>query len=118
MDAMHQVGVISIVPAEYPCSPPYHPETVYPEFLGLGGLVSDSAPNRVFAGVRELFHALGLDRVRSETEHWNPLGEFISPGSKVVIKPNLVLHESARLVGTQCLTTHGSVIRALVDYAY
>jgi uncharacterized protein (DUF362 family) len=36
----------------------------------------------------------------------------------VVIKPNLVLHEFGAMKGTNCLTTHGSVIRAMIDYAY
>jgi len=34
----------------------------------------------------------------------------------VVIKPNFVVHEFGPYVGSHCLTTHGSVIRAVLDY--
>jgi uncharacterized protein (DUF362 family) len=45
------------------------------------------------------------------------LGACIRRGDKVVIKPNLVLHEFGAQAGANCLTTHGSVIRAVLDYA-
>jgi uncharacterized protein (DUF362 family) len=50
---------------------------------------------------------------------WNPLGEIIRPGQTVVLKPNFV-HElrETRAGHGDCLITHGSVIRAVVDYVY
>ncbi len=48
---------------------------------------------------------------------WNPLGQYISPGDSVVIKPNLVRHYNPA-GGIEEQITHGSVIRAVLDYAY
>ena len=36
----------------------------------------------------------------------------------MVLKPNLVTHEIGNLIGANCFTTHGAVIRVMVDYAY
>jgi len=41
----------------------------------------------------------------------------IPPGSRVLIKPNLVLHQNEGTGGMDCLVTHASVIRAAVDAA-
>jgi uncharacterized protein (DUF362 family) len=68
--------------------------------------------------VRDLFALLRLDEENFGTENWNPLGAYIRRGDKVVIKPNFVLHEFGAQAGAHCLTTHGSVIRAVLDYAH
>ncbi len=47
---------------------------------------------------------------------WNPLAEFVKPGDAIVIKPNLVLHEMKGTEGTNCVVTHASVLRPLIDY--
>lgn len=68
------------------------------------------------AAVRELFQVWGLDASRFGSSQWNPLGIFISPGSKVVLKPNWVLHWNKSGCGMDCLVTHTSVIEAVLEY--
>lgn len=62
----------------------------------------------------------GLDRDRAEQEDWNPLGEFISKRGSVFVLCNFVYHrrpnESETDFFSKC--THGSVVRAVVDYVY
>lgn len=48
------------------------------------------APNPVYEAVEAMFKGLGLDRARAGTPEWNPLGDLIAPGSRVIVKPNLV----------------------------
>lgn len=66
--------------------------------------------------LRELFQAWGLDSKRFGLADWNPLGDFIKPGSKVVLKPNWVFHENKSGQGADCLLTHTSVIEAVLEY--
>lgn len=100
----------------YP-SAPFHPPERYPEFpFGDGPLQPD---NYVYAAVREMFQRLGMDHENFGTPAWNPLGEIIRPGDKVVLKPNLVISEhELGLAGIEASTVHGSVIRPFVDYAW
>lgn len=99
----------------YSESPPYHPAERYPEhpFAELG------PTNPAYEGVRGALYLMGLDRKNYGSPHWNPLSDVIQPGDLVVIKPNMVrdFHEH-RAAGTVALITHGSVIRAIVDYVY
>jgi uncharacterized protein (DUF362 family) len=96
---------------------PFNPSGEYMELCQLAYSVETSEePNPVYAGVRELLHLLDLDPENYGTPYWNPLGGLILPGQNVVIKPNLVLHETGNLAGTNSLVTHASVIRPLVDY--
>ena len=97
--------------------PPFHPPEIYPELAGVGFRTTDSG-NGVYAAVRNTLALLRLDPERYGTPEWNPLGAYIRPGDKVVIKPNLVLHRFGPQLKANCLTTHGSVIRATLDYAY
>jgi len=64
--------------------------------------------------VGECLRFLNGDGNRSE----NPLSNLISPGDTVLIKPNFVYHERGRLIGLNCLVTHGSILRAVIDYVY
>jgi uncharacterized protein (DUF362 family) len=68
------------------------------------------------AAVRELLHVWGLDAAHFGSSRWNPLGIFIAPGSKVVLKPNWVLHWNKSGHGMDCLVTHTSVIEAVLEY--
>jgi len=103
--------------AAYPKQPPYHPSERYPEWNGHP--VSEEK-NSVYLSIRKLFLTLGLDAANFNSPEWNPLGELIRPGDRVVLKPNAVLHtnlgEKAGLTDTDSLVTHGSVIRAVLDY--
>src|SRR5688572_28546794 len=98
---------------QYPASVPFHPAQNYPEYRA-GTL---GAENQVYAGVRGLLQTLGLDRARFGTPEWNPLGELVRPGDKVVLKPNLIWHAHRyRHDEWQQVITHGSIVRAVADY--
>lgn len=93
---------------------PFHPGRAYPEFPRSA---LAAAPNPVYEGVREAFRLLGLDAARYGTPDWNPLGAVIRPGQRVLVKPNLVRHYHPYGLDTNAIYTHGSVIRAVCDYA-
>lgn len=114
----HRVAVVKEAPC-YARKPPYHADRALPEWPG--GPVA-AVPNPAYNGVRELFRLLGFDRDNEGRENWNPLGAIIAPGNTVVLKPNLVIHRNLgeqlyQLTDTDSLITHGSVIRAVLDYA-
>ena len=68
------------------------------------------------AAMRELFRVWGLDAEHFDSPAWNPLGSFIRPGSRVVLKPNWVLHWNKSGAGMECLVTHAEVIEAVLEY--
>lgn len=105
-------------PTTYPIDPPFSPGPGLPEYP-FGPAAVSTSPNPVYATVREGLRLLGLDRDRFGTPAWNPLGEIIRPGQTVVLKPNFVLEDRSMQPGRDgCMTTHGSVIRAVADYVY
>jgi uncharacterized protein (DUF362 family) len=99
----------------YPARPPYDPPERYPE-LPPGRPAIDPG-NAVYASVRRAFALLGLDAARQGTSAWNPLGDLIRPGDRVLVKPNLVRHFHGDDRGLEALVTHPSVVRAVLDYA-
>ena len=100
----------------YPPDPPYSPPQKYPETPDNFDV---SPENRVYDMVRELLRQLDLDTEHYGSSEWNPLGQFIQPGNTVVVKPNLV-SSNHRLgeEGIIGITTHGAVLRPIVDYVY
>jgi len=104
--------------ARYAADPPYSPAIAYPEYPLSHLDDRDGSGNPAYSAVREALRLAGLDEARFDTLAWNPFGDFISPGQTVVIKPNFVreFRESQPTHG-DCLITHGSVIRAVLDYA-
>jgi uncharacterized protein (DUF362 family) len=68
--------------------------------------------------VRDLFVKLGFDWNRYGTAEWNPLGWLVMPGETVFIKPNMIAHKHSHCDDWDYVITHGSVIRAVVDYVY
>lgn len=91
---------------------PFHPGERYPEYpFGQAG-----GRNAVYAAVRELFRLAMMDTANYGRASWNPLGEIIQPGDHVLLKPNFVRHYN-KAGGIEPLITHGSVIRAALDYA-
>lgn len=111
-----RVGVVGTEP-KYPCSPPYDPSEHFPEYQGPVA----KEDNPAYRAVREAIRALGLDLRHYGTSSWNPLSEIIHPGDTVVVKPNWVSHRNygERAYGmadTDSLITHGSVLRAVLDY--
>jgi uncharacterized protein (DUF362 family) len=69
--------------------------------------------------MRNIFHLLRLDPEHFETPHWNPLGELISPGDHVLLKPNLIRESHlVRHEEWEQIITHPSLIRAVLDYVF
>lgn len=102
----------------YASIPPFHPESPcaeYPFRLANVGAVNNPAYN----GVRQVFQFLELDADNCDKADWNPLGAMLNPGQTVVLKPNFVREFRETHEGHgDCLITHGSVIRAVLDYVY
>lgn len=101
--------------AYYP-SPPYHPPQKYPEYQ-----FADVNPaNFVYEEVRNSFRELGLDEKNFNKASWNPLGEIISEGDFVLVKPSFVAHRHPSLgeAGMNAVITHPSITRALIDYVF
>ena len=90
----------------------YSPESCYPEypFREVSG-----TSNKVYEMVREGLFQMGLDADNYGKKEWNPLGDIISAGDNVLIKPNLVSHSNP-VGGMECLVTHPAVLRAVIDY--
>lgn len=103
---------IANVEAHYPESPPFHPSNRYPEYSG----ELSQKENPAYEGVRRALMLLGYDAEHQETSAWNPLGELISPGQTVFIKPNLVDHKHRFDEDVWSVITHPSVVRAVLDY--
>lgn len=70
----------------------------------------------VFQMVSEAFRLLGLDREKYGTSEWNPLGDYVRPENKVLIKPNLVMHNNPSGEGNECLYTQPSVVWAVIEF--
>ncbi len=92
----------------------FRPSVCYAEYLYKQDIAQEE--NHVYQMVRDGLQMCGLDTVHYGTADWNPLGEFIKPGERVLIKPNLVLHENLGGYGEDCLYTHPSVTAAVIDY--
>jgi uncharacterized protein (DUF362 family) len=112
--------VYSIGESEYP-SFPYEPSESFPELIKVNS-ADEHNPNgiynKVYSSVRSIFAGLGLDSANIGTERWNPFASFVSPGDMVLLKPNWVRDYNVILSsGVDCLLTHTSVIRPLIDYA-
>ena len=95
---------------------PYDPGEAYPE---LAGVPVGDAPNPVFAMVRGVLEDLGLDAAHKGTAAWNPLGDLVRPGGTIAVKPNWVLHRNENpAAGMECMVTHPSVLRAVLEYVF
>ena len=97
----------------YPLNAPFDPDKSYPELDTL----KSKETNAVFDQVRNIFIDAGLDSKNIDTAHWSPLKEFVKPGDTVIIKPNLVLNTDDE-ANQNIVTTHGSVIRPIIDYCW
>jgi len=109
-------SVIIDTSIEYP--PPedfFSPDEAYPEYPF--ALISKQ-PNLVYRAVRDSLAQAGLDAAHFGTPYWNPLRDIIREGSNVFILCNFVYHrrenESQETFWSKC--THGSVLRAVLDY--
>lgn len=109
-------AVVETIPS-YPSTPPYHPSELYPEYpFSEPSAWSSEHPNHIYAGIRELFACLGFDREHFGTPQWNPLGSLIVPGDTVLLKPNWVRNFHDFGIPCESLITHGSILRAVIDY--
>jgi uncharacterized protein (DUF362 family) len=67
--------------------------------------------------LRDLLRDTGMDAAHFGTKEWNPLGAFIKPGHKVVLKPNWVSDINKHPGGTtRCLVTNAHVVEAILHY--
>jgi len=111
-----RVALIREAP-RYSSNPPYHPSEVFPEWFGKP---TQSQDNPAYRAVRRVLGTLGLDSSNFNTPAWNPLRGLVNPGNTVLLKPNFVYHRNLLtgegLTDTNSLVTHGSVIRAVMDY--
>ena len=98
----------------YPPLEPFDPPERYPELPA--GIERTDPANAVYHGVRETLRSLGFDVYRYGTAEWNPLGVLIRPGDRVVVKPNMVRDFHGASLGLDGLVTHGSIVRAILDY--
>ena len=104
--------------AGYPPAAPYSPDTAPPEYP-FKPPTEPTPDNPAYRAVRGALELLGFDRDAFGTPQWNPLGQIIQPGYTVVLKPNFVRDFRETQAGDgDCLITHGSVIRAALDYVY
>jgi uncharacterized protein (DUF362 family) len=101
-------------------SPPYNPGKAYPELAALlGDAAASGIPNPIYAGVRAALHGMGLDSEHFGGDDWNPLGDLVSRGQDIVLKPNFIRHWNPIEGGSiDCVITHGAVVRAIADYAF
>lgn len=97
------VSVVARPGTAYPGAPPFDP------------------PNPVYEMVEAALRDLGLDRARVGTPEWNPLGDVIRPGDRVLVKPNFTasrnFHQPLRGDMLFCTATPGAVLRPILDYA-
>ena len=102
----------------YPSEPPFSPRTAYPEYpFGSKTLVEER--NHAYEGVREALRLLELDAKHYDQKGLNPLAQIVHPGNTVLLKPNFVRDfRDTRRGHENCLITHGSIIRAVLDYVY
>jgi uncharacterized protein (DUF362 family) len=112
---VNSVSVIRVEETAYPLFPPFDPSEYYPEYIFNKECIS-SYPNYIYQGIRQTYFHLGFDIKHFGSSQWNPLGTIITPGDKVVLKPNFVMHENRSGHSINAVITHGSVMRALIDY--
>jgi uncharacterized protein (DUF362 family) len=111
-----EVVVHRVEEPTYPDTPPFHPETAYPEYPFD---TTGDEPNPAYEAVRACFEHAGLDAENQGTSAWNPLSELINPGDRVLLKPNFVKEDHPRdPEGWVYVLTHGSIIRAVADYVF
>lgn len=107
-----RVAVVFTGLKEYPTIVPFDPPESYPEYA----LKGVDPGNKVYAWVRETLYRAGLDRENFGTSKWNPLGDIVRPGMKVLIKPNTVSHMHEENKEYFSVVIHPSVLRPVLDY--
>jgi len=104
-------------PGDYSLMPPFNPYSEYEEYPF--DAARHEGSNNAYDAVRQALRLLRVDTGHFGKGTWNPLGLLISPGDTVVIKPNLIRESHiVRESEWEQIITHGSIIRAVIDYAY
>jgi uncharacterized protein (DUF362 family) len=113
------VGLAHTTPSYAGLEPPFGPGKAYPELAAiLGEEACTGPPNGVYAAVRTALRALGLDAQRFGGAAWNPLADLVPRGGRALLKPNFIRHWNPTPgASVQSVITHGSVLRAMADYA-
>ncbi len=113
MSEAYEVGVYQSA-GEYPPAAPWSPTDAFPEYRWPR---AEGPANHAYRAVRGALQLLGLDAEHFDTSEWNPLGGIVRPGDTVVLKPNFIrdFHDT-RGDDIVSLITHGSIIRAVLDY--
>ncbi len=119
---MIRVGIARCAPTYAGVSAPWGPGEHHPEIDRLlGDGAASGPPNAIYAAVRRALLALGLDAANFGKPEWNPIGDLVPPGRRIVLKPNLIRHwnpaDDGRGGSVDSVITHGAIIRAVVDYA-
>jgi len=97
---------------------PYSPSETYPEYP-FDVANAATGVNTGYEGVRCALQFTGFDAAQLNRDCWNPLGEIVSHGNTVVLKPNFIRDFRETQSGHEdCLITHGAIIRAALDYVY
>jgi uncharacterized protein (DUF362 family) len=113
------VGLSRTTPSYAGLAPPFGPGKLYAELAEFLGDAAVGPPNPVYAAVRAALCGLGLDAERFDTPDWNPLGALVARGGHIVLKPNFIRHWNPLQEGSiESVVTHGSIIRAVADYAF
>jgi uncharacterized protein (DUF362 family) len=99
----------------YPTLVPFFPSRAYPELKNRVKIGKEQ--NITYVLTRQLMYLMEMDIIHFSTSDWNPLGEVIEPGQKVLIKPNLVRHLHLGGGDYNAVITHGSLVRCILDYA-
>ncbi len=100
---------------EYRAPPPFDPPSAFPESPFPGRLDPD---NTVYTTVRDALRLLQRDAAHIDSAEWNPLDGIVRPGDTVFIKPNMIAHKHALNDDWDYVITHGSVLRAVIDYVF
>lgn len=93
----------------------FSPDEPFPEYAFTH---LSKTKNPVYQAVRELFAQAGMDRENFGAPTWNPLRAFIPPGSRVFVLCNFAneRRKDEKIKNFQSRCTHGSVLRAVLDY--
>lgn len=114
MTSKSRVGVYVAPEITYP-KENFDPPEIFPEYPHKHPGVNPD--NMVYRALRENFRRLGLDPENFGGPNWNPLAKYIRKGSKVVIKPNFVIHRHPDgYPGLEATVTNPSLVRAMIDY--
>jgi len=97
--------------ANFPATEVFSPKVAIARLPACSYPPDDGADDPVTQALERLAAELGWSNERG------PFGGIIPPGARVLIKPNMVLHQNEGPGGVDCLITHSSVIRAVTKAA-